>query len=98
IFLGEIITDLSLEIDIPVKESCRKCELCLNACPTNALKEQVKDNDFNRCLSYLTQKKHIDEYWFDKFKGKIFGCDICQDICPYNKEAKLSHIEEFKAF
>lgn len=98
VFLGEIITDLPLEIDSPIKEGCSKCQLCLNACPTSTLKEEAKDNDFNECLSYMTQKKHIDEYWFDKFKGKIFGCDICQDICPYNKKAKFSYIEEFKAF
>ncbi|MGL4730683.1 MAG: tRNA epoxyqueuosine(34) reductase QueG [Clostridium sp.] len=98
VFLGEIITDLELEEDKPIEDSCGECDLCIKACPTNVLKEDKIDNDFNKCLSYTTQKKHLEKEELNLIKGKIFGCDICQNVCPYNKNVKKSNITQFKCF
>lgn len=96
LFLGEVITDLELEPDKPIKNECGSCELCLNVCPTKAINR--KENNGNVCLSYITQKKDIEDFWFSKFNGRIFGCDSCQNICPFNREVKISEIKEFKPF
>lgn len=93
VFLGEIITDLEIEYDKPSESKCGDCRLCQNGCPTGAIKTE---NNPNICLSYITQKKEIDDEWFSKFKGRIFGCDTCQRICPYNKDAAFSAIEGFR--
>lgn len=90
IFLGEIITDLELEDTKKNSLSCGSCRKCINACPSSAIK---KDN-FNLCISFLTQKKEIEDKDFDKFSGSIFGCDICQRVCPFNKQAEKSNIME----
>ncbi|MDP4144417.1 MAG: tRNA epoxyqueuosine(34) reductase QueG [Bacillota bacterium] len=101
VFLGEIITNLELEADEQIENKCGECEICIKACPSKAIKQR-KENDIgyvnnsNVCLSYITQKKDIEDLWFDKFKGRMFGCDTCQDVCPYNKKAQFSSIEEFK--
>ncbi|KGM93427.1 tRNA epoxyqueuosine(34) reductase QueG [Clostridium botulinum] len=97
IFLGEIITDLELEEDYPIKKDCGECELCLKACPTGAISNDMNNNS-NICLSYITQKKDIDDYWLSKFKGRMFGCDTCQNVCPYNRDVINSNIQEFKPF
>lgn len=96
VFLGEIITDLSIEEDSPIECECDECDLCLKACPTKCINKG--ETNPNLCLSYITQKKHIEDKWFDKINGRIFGCDTCQDLCPFNKHAKLSNINEFKPF
>lgn len=96
VFLGEIITDLSIEEDTPIKCGCNECDLCIKACPTKCINKE-KTNP-NICLSYITQKKHIEDEWFDKINGRIFGCDTCQDLCPFNRYAELSNINEFKPF
>ncbi|MBZ9685112.1 tRNA epoxyqueuosine(34) reductase QueG [Clostridium estertheticum] len=97
VFLGEIITDLIILPDKPIDQKCGNCEMCLEACPTNSIvKGQVGiNNDANICLSYITQKKHIEDSWFEKLNGRIFGCDTCQRACPYNREIQLSTISEF---
>ncbi|SHH29015.1 tRNA epoxyqueuosine(34) reductase QueG [Clostridium grantii] len=92
VFLGEIITDLKMEWDNPLKNKCEECFLCLNACPSKALISE----DFNKCLSYITQKKQIENKWFSKLDKRIFGCDTCQEICPYNKNVTFSNLIEFK--
>ena len=94
VFLGEIITDLSIEPDEPVESKCGNCEKCISACPTKSINENY--NNPNICMSYITQKKHIDDKWFNKFKGRLFGCDTCQKVCPFNTEAEISSIKEFK--
>jgi len=96
VFLGEIITSLYLEEDEPVENKCGDCELCIGACPTKSISKELKNP--NICLSYITQKKHIEDEWFTKLSGRIFGCDSCQDICPYNKKVSLSTINEFLPF
>lgn len=96
VFLGEIITDLEIEKDIPKESLCEGCSLCINACPTKAISKNSCNS--NICLSYITQKKHIEDYWFKMLQGRIFGCDTCQEVCPHNKHIKYSSIEEFRPF
>jgi len=93
VFLGEIITDLEIEIDKPLKQKCGNCDLCLNTCPTKAINKN--ENCPNICLSYITQKKEIEDVWFNKLDGRMFGCDSCQDICPFNKVINFSNLKEF---
>ena len=100
VFLGEIITDLIIEPDKPIDKNCGDCEICLKACPTKAIlpgKVGINNNS-NICLSYITQKKDIEDYWFEKLNGRLFGCDTCQKACPCNKEIEFSPIEELKPY
>ncbi|KOA20759.1 epoxyqueuosine reductase [Clostridium homopropionicum DSM 5847] len=94
VFLGEIITNLEIQADKPMLLTCENCNLCIEACPTKSiLKEQ---NNPNICLSYITQKKDVEDKWFKLFNGRLFGCDTCQEVCPRNKEVKFSTLKEFK--
>lgn len=93
VFLGEIITDLEIEEDKPIKQECGQCNLCINACPTKAIGGMGNPNI---CLSYITQKKNIENEWFMRMEGRLFGCDSCQAACPYNREVSLSRIKEFQ--
>ncbi len=88
-FIAELITDLDLEPDGPVKDHCGDCTACLDACPTDALVKPY-EIDATRCISYLTieLKENIPASFSGKMEGWIFGCDICQDICPWNTFAK----------
>lgn len=98
IFLGEIITDLEFNFNNTIVEStCGKCTLCINSCPSNCLCNNGINN-YNNCLSYITQKKHIEDADFGRFKGRMFGCDTCQDVCPFNKNVSLSKLPEFKPY
>ncbi len=96
-FIGEIILDLDLQADEPIADFCGSCTKCLQACPTNAL---IAPNrlDSRKCISYLTieNKKDIPESYKGKFDNWIFGCDICQDVCPWNKKAIPTLIPELK--
>lgn len=95
-FIGYILTDLDIEDTNNLLDSeCADCELCLNACPTNALVEAGK-LDTNRCISYLTQtKKPIKEELAQKMGIKIYGCDTCQLVCPKNKGIEKTTHSEF---
>lgn len=86
--LGEIILDIEFVYDSPVTDYCGNCTLCIDACPTNAIYEPYK-LDASRCISYLTiELKDATRNRFQKEMGEwIFGCDICQDVCPWNKNA-----------
>jgi len=91
LFLGEIICTLSLEPDTQGLEQCGSCTRCLEACPTDALVEPgVLDS--NRCLSYLTieLRSSIPETYRGSMGGHVYGCDVCQEVCPYNRPAPLS--------
>ncbi len=94
IFIGYIMTDLDLEGDNIRKASeCGDCDLCIRACPTNAL-EPYKLNP-KKCISYLTQTKEIPVEYRDKMGIKIYGCDTCQLVCPKNNNVKTSSHDEF---
>lgn len=94
IFLGEIITDLEMEESKELNISCGNCNACISKCPTKSVNENHCNP--NICLSYITQKKYIEDKWFEKLNGRIFGCDSCQLACPYNKKIKFSNLKEFK--
>jgi len=86
-FLGEILTDLSLPIDGPVKNRCGTCFKCGDLCPTNAIVAPYKI-DARRCIAYLTveHKGSIPLELRPLIGNKIYGCDICQQVCPWNKK------------
>ncbi len=88
-FLAELITDLELEADPAFgKDLCGSCRLCVEACPTDALTPYSLDA--NRCISYLTieLKEAIPDEFAGKMQGWVFGCDICQDVCPWNRRSR----------
>ena len=95
-FLAEIISDLDLEPDPPIGEYCGTCTKCIEACPTEAIPLNGVV-DASKCISYLTieLKDQIPEEFKGKFHDWIFGCDICQDICPWNRFAKKHQEEAF---
>ncbi|HEY0743592.1 MAG TPA: tRNA epoxyqueuosine(34) reductase QueG [Chryseosolibacter sp.] len=95
-FLAEVIVDLELEYDGPVKDYCGTCTACMDACPTEAIPEpSVVDG--SKCISYFTieLKDEIPSDVKGKFGNWIFGCDICQDVCPWNSFAKPHNEKRF---
>lgn len=95
-FLGEIITDLALSPDRPMTDRCGRCRRCLDACPTGAIIEPHRI-DPRRCLSYLTIEYHgpLPPETAGKTGGWIYGCDVCQDVCPYNRFARPHRDPDF---
>src|SRR6185436_10307632 len=97
-FIATLITDLDLEYDDPfVKDFCGTCTRCIDACPTDAiLPDKVVDG--SKCISYFTielKEMLIPEEMKGKFQNWMFGCDICQDVCPWNRFSKPGHEKEF---
>ena len=92
-FIAELIVELDLDYDTPVTDHCGSCTACIDACPTNAI---VSDKvvDGSKCISYFTieLKNEIPTSEKGKFEDWMFGCDICQDVCPWNRFSK-SHKE-----
>jgi epoxyqueuosine reductase len=96
IFLGVILASLELQADLPAPDRCGTCTRCLDACPTNAFIAPYQ-LDATRCVSYLTIEKRGD-IPVDLREGigrNIFGCDICQDVCPWNRRAPVARAPEF---
>lgn len=88
-FLGELIVDIALDYDSPVSQNCGKCSRCLESCPTGAL-ERPHYLNANKCISYQTieNKGEIAPEIIPFLNNNVYGCDICQKVCPWNKAAK----------
>jgi epoxyqueuosine reductase len=97
-FIAELITDLKIEPDAPMKDYCGTCTRCIDACPTEAIVQPYLV-DGSKCISYLTIELK-DEILPKEFVGKMdnwmFGCDVCQDVCPWNRFAKATTEERFQ--
>ncbi len=96
-FIGEIYTSLHLSYDSPFsKDYCIACERCINACPTKAL-EMPYCLNAGKCISYqsIENKNDIPREIQIKMERQVYGCDMCQQVCPYNKEAKETNVKEF---
>lgn len=95
--LGEIITNAPLDADAPVPDQCGTCTRCIDACPTHAILSPASDDDpytvdATKCLSYLTieTRGDVDPALQPAITSQLFGCDICQDVCPWNRKAVVS--------
>ncbi|GAB1355949.1 tRNA epoxyqueuosine(34) reductase QueG [Cloacibacterium normanense] len=95
-FLAEIICDLELDYDLAVTDHCGSCRACIDACPTQAI---VSDKivDGSKCISYATieLKNEIPDYFNGKMDDWMFGCDVCQDVCPWNRFSAPTLQEKF---
>ena len=97
IFLGVIIINLDLENDEKHPDYCGKCRLCIENCPTQAITEN-RNIDASKCIAYWTieSKEEIFPDFIRKNQNKwVYGCDICQEVCPWNKKAKIGNCKEF---
>jgi epoxyqueuosine reductase len=97
LFLGVILTSLELKADLPAPDRCGTCTRCIDACPTDAFIEPYR-LDSNKCIAYLTIEKRgtIPEEMRAGIGRHVFGCDICQDVCPWNRKAPAATQEEFQ--
>ena len=88
-FIAELIVDLELDYDSPVTDHCGSCTACIDACPTQAIVEPYKV-DGSKCISYFTieLKDQLPQEMKGKFDDWMFGCDVCQDVCPWNRFSK----------
>lgn len=95
--IGEMILDVPFVYDAPETEHCGSCTKCIDACPTNAIYEPYRV-DANRCISYLTieLKDKIPEEFREQMGQWMFGCDICQDVCPWNRKAEYGSYNDLK--
>ena len=97
-FIADLIIDLELEADGPITDYCGTCTRCIDACPTDAI-IQPYVVDGSKCISYLTIELK-DELLPKEFAGKMdnwmFGCDVCQDVCPWNKFGKINNEKRFQ--
>ncbi|MBC7884694.1 MAG: tRNA epoxyqueuosine(34) reductase QueG [Saprospiraceae bacterium] len=96
-FLAEIILDLELHYDVPISDYCGTCTRCIEACPTEAISPAGYFMDGSRCISYLTieLKEAIPTEYKGKMENWMFGCDICQQVCPWNRFSTPHEEENF---
>jgi epoxyqueuosine reductase len=89
-FLAEVILDLELVYDAPIKDYCGTCTKCIDACPTEAISANGYWMDGSKCISYLTieLRNEIPKAFSGQMEGWVFGCDICQEVCPWNRFAR----------
>jgi epoxyqueuosine reductase len=97
IFLGEILTSLDMEPDSPPGDRCGTCTRCIDACPTQAIASGGYEIDARRCIPYFTIELHgaAPQEMRASIGQHVFGCDICQDVCPWNSRAPLSQEPAF---
>jgi len=96
VYLGEMITNIPFAADKPVEDTCGDCRICLDACPTGALVQGGQLNA-NQCLSFLSQTKvSLPDHFKQKLGTRLYGCDTCQLVCPYNKQVDFHLHEEFE--
>jgi epoxyqueuosine reductase len=88
-FIAELIIDLELDYDTPVTDHCGTCTACIDACPTQAIVDPYVV-DGSKCISYFTieLKEEIPSSYKNQFDNWMFGCDVCQDVCPWNRFSK----------
>src|SRR5262245_2956536 len=93
VVLGALVTEVELEASAPLELDCGSCRLCIDACPTGALDEPgVLDSA--RCLSYWTQAPHaIPEQFREELGASVYGCDVCQDVCPWNRGVEKRRVD-----
>ncbi len=96
-FLAEIILDIELDYDHPIRDHCGTCTKCIDACPTDAISPEGYILDGSKCISYLTieLKSKIPETFKGQMEDWIFGCDICQEVCPWNRFSTPHHEPAF---
>ncbi|GAA6620207.1 tRNA epoxyqueuosine(34) reductase QueG [Scytonema sp. NUACC26] len=101
VFLGEVLTNLELECDRPHTQHCGSCTRCIDACPTSAIAEPFVI-DANRCIAYHTienRNEELPDTVKSNLQGWVAGCDICQDVCPWNQRfAKETDVPEFQPY
>lgn len=97
-FLAEVILDLELDYDGPIKDYCGTCRRCIDACPTDAISPEGYILDGSKCISYFTieLREAIPEEYRGKFENWMFGCDICQEVCPWNRFSRPHSEPEFE--
>src|SRR5690606_20575932 len=96
-FLAELIIDIEVSPDAPMRDHCGTCTRCIDACPTEAIAPEGYLLNASKCLSYLTieLKEDIPQELQSKMDQWMFGCDICQQVCPWNRFAKPHNEVEF---
>lgn len=97
ILLGEVITTLDLPTDEPAIDRCGTCRRCIDACPTAAITDEYQ-LDARKCISYLTieHRGDIESSLQQQIGDWVFGCDICQDVCPWNSKAPIAELAELQ--
>lgn len=96
-FLGELLTSLAIEPDVPPPDRCGACRRCIEACPTGAIHPDGYELDSRLCISYFTIELRgaVPTEQRDRMGQHVFGCDICQDVCPWNSRAPVTPEPEF---